>query len=103
MFSVIEDEQGAPVYKEEQISQVIVEYFGKLFSSSATNSTETVSYALDPVITEEQNIILIQPPTAIEVKAAVFSIHADKAPGPDGFSAGFYHTNSSSQAHSRRR
>ncbi|WZY88204.1 hypothetical protein YC2023_044939 [Brassica napus] len=48
MFSVIEDEQGAPVYKEEQIAQVIVEYFGKLFSSSATNSTETVSYALDP-------------------------------------------------------
>ena len=59
MFSVIEDEQGAPVYKEEQIAQVIVEYFGKLFSSSATNSTETVSYALDPVITEEQNFILI--------------------------------------------
>lgn len=92
-FSVIEDEQGKAVFKEEQISQVIVSYFGRLFSYAATNSAETVNNALDPIITEENNAQLICIPTAMEIKEAVLSIHADKAPGPDGFSAGFYHSN----------
>lgn len=90
---MIEDEHGKPVHKEEQISQIIVSYFGKLFSSSATNYADTVNFALDPVITEEQNSLLIRLATASEIREAVFSIHADKAPGPDGFSAGFYHSN----------
>lgn len=36
------------------------------------------------------NQLLISIPDKAEVQAAVFSIHPDKAPGPDGFSAGFY-------------
>lgn len=93
MLSIIEDDQGRPVHKEEQIAQVIVAYFGNLFSSSATNSEETINYALDPVISTEDNDRLTQIPSAAEVKEAVFSIYADKAPGPDGFSAGFFHSN----------
>lgn len=36
---------------------------------------------------------LIQDPTANEIKDALFAIHADKAPGPDGFSASFFQAN----------
>ena len=39
------------------------------------------------------NTVLISIPSAEEVKNAVLSIHADKAPGPDGFSASFFHSN----------
>ena len=39
------------------------------------------------------NAKLICPPTPIEVKEAIFSIHADKAPGLDGFSANFFQSN----------
>ena len=67
--------------------------FQKLFKSVEGNREETVNYALSPMISGETNERLTQIPTAIEIKEALFSIHADKASGPDGFSAGFYHTN----------
>lgn len=36
------------------------------------------------------NASLTSIPDTLEIKQAVFSIHGDKAPGPDGFSASFY-------------
>lgn len=36
------------------------------------------------------NELLIALPSDQEISAEVFAIHTDKAPGPDGFSAGFY-------------
>lgn len=39
------------------------------------------------------NTALNSIPSAAEIKMACFSIHADKAPGPDGFSASFFQTN----------
>ena len=92
-FLVIEDEEGTAVYQEDQIAKVIVKYFQKLFSSIVGRREETVNYALSPMVTAEQNEKLIQVPSASEIKEAAFSIHADKAPGPDGFSAGFFHSN----------
>lgn len=46
--------------------------------------------ALSSKISEEANRKLITMPDKAEVRAVVFSIHLDKAPGPDGFSASFY-------------
>lgn len=37
--------------------------------------------------------LIFQIPQAKEIKEATFSIHADKALGPDGFSASFFHSN----------
>ena len=36
---------------------------------------------------------LISLPSALEIKEAMFAIHADKPPGPDGFSASFFPSN----------
>ena len=92
-FSVIEDEEGNPVYREEQIAQVIVRYFQNLFTSSPGERKEIVELALQPKVSAEENERLISIPNAEEIKAATYSIHADKAPGPDGFSSGFFQTN----------
>lgn len=54
---------------------------------------ETVRDSLSPLISDETNEGLIRIPLVGEIKEAIFSIHEDKAPGSDGFSASFYHTN----------
>lgn len=92
-FSVIEDAEGKPVYKEEKIAKVIVQYFNDLFTSTPSEREEIIKLALQPRITDEENGKLIQIPSPEEIRSAVFFIHPDKAPGPDGFSAGFFHSN----------
>ncbi|CAA7045734.1 unnamed protein product [Microthlaspi erraticum] len=92
-ISVIEDENGSPVYEEESIGKVITSYFADMFTSENGDRAETVNQSLSSKISEETNAKLIQIPTPEEVSAAIFSIHPDKAPGPDGFSASFFHSN----------
>ena len=94
-FTVIEDSDGNSVYREGEIGQVIVKYFGTLFTSLTRERSEIeaiVNKALSPVISANENEKLILIPSPTEIRDAVFSLHADKAPGPDGFSAGFFHT-----------
>lgn len=64
-----------------------------MFTTKNGSRIEIVDIALKPVITEEINEKLIEIPTPAEIKEQMFSIHPDKAPGPDGFSASFFHTN----------
>ncbi|XP_013745364.2 uncharacterized protein LOC106447969 [Brassica napus] len=92
-FSVIEDTDGKMVFKEGQISKVVVQYFHNLFTSIDGDRENIVEMALQPRITPDDNAALIKIPSPSEIKDAVFSIHADKAPGPDGFSASFFHSN----------
>ena len=91
-FSALERIYGQLVHKEEEIVQVIGEYFDQLFTSSPGERSATVNRALHSIITPEDNATLTSVPSATEIKDSAFSIHADKAPGPDGFSAGFFHT-----------
>ncbi|KAK4382686.1 Retrovirus-related Pol polyprotein from type-2 retrotransposable element R2DM [Sesamum angolense] len=42
------------------------------------------------ILTEEEACALIRPVTVDDVKTTMFDIEEDKAPGPDGFSPGFY-------------
>lgn len=92
-LSVIEDENGQPVYREEQIARVITKYFQNLFTGTPGERKEIVEAALLPRVSAEENERLTTLQNSEEIKAAVFSIHADKAPGRDGFSAGFFHSN----------
>ncbi|KAL0291800.1 UNVERIFIED_CONTAM: hypothetical protein Sangu_3260900 [Sesamum angustifolium] len=42
------------------------------------------------ILTEDEARAIIRPVTTDEVKIAFFDIEEDKAPGPDGFSSGFF-------------
>lgn len=90
---VIETEEDVPLYEEDQILGVITSYFNLLFSTQPGEKERTVSEAIDKSVSEEENMKLIRDPTSREIKNATFSIHADKAHGPDGFSVGFFQSN----------
>ncbi|KAL1208232.1 putative mitochondrial protein [Cardamine amara subsp. amara] len=92
-FSVLENDEGIAFYEEEDIEKVITKYYKELFTSIPFNGEETVNKSIQPCISPELNIELTADPTPEEIKAATFSIHPDKAPGPDGFSASFFHSN----------
>uniref|UniRef100_M4EYE7 Reverse transcriptase domain-containing protein n=1 Tax=Brassica campestris TaxID=3711 RepID=M4EYE7_BRACM len=91
-FSIIEDETGASFYEEDQIVKAFVMFYQLLFTTGNTDPEAIVAEALSPKVTLEMNQSLIEIPDKLEVQQAVFSIHPDKAPGPDGFSADFYRT-----------
>lgn len=92
-FSILEDNDEKPVFEEEEIVQVINDYFQDLFITRSIRCLETVAQAIKPCISTETNESLIAIPTTEEIREALFSIHPDKAPGPDGFSASFFQTN----------
>lgn len=70
--------------------------FTKFYQALKTSNNNTdfqlVSEAISPCITEAMNSSLTSIPSQEEIKDAAASINADRAPGPDGFSAGFYHS-----------
>lgn len=89
-FSVIEKQDGTSVYEEGQIAETIASYFTMLFTAATDGNPQVVAEAIKPCVSASMNDSLIGIPDDQEIKRAVFAIHGDKAPGPDGFSASFY-------------
>lgn len=92
-LTAIEDVEGNPVYEDNQTTAVISDYFQEIFNSSSPSATEVVNRAIIPCISTSTNDKLTAIPSILEVKEALFGIHPDKAPGPDGFSARFFQSN----------
>lgn len=67
----------------------MVRYFSELFTSNEGNASP-VFECLEPRLSAAQNDNLVRPILLDEVKAALFSMHPDKSPGPDGLSPDFY-------------
>ena len=98
VLGVLEGSDGKAYFEEDQISGQISSYFDNIFTSdssgaSATTTSDIVSTAISPNISDEANSRLGAIPEATEIRQALFLIHPDKAPGPDGFSARFFHSN----------
>lgn len=89
-FAVIEDETGAEFVEEEHITNVIASFYENIFTSNGTADFQVVEETLSSSVSQEMNDKLTSIPDNLEIKAAVFSIHPGKAPGPDGFSSSFY-------------
>lgn len=89
-MNIIEDNQGKTVHEESQVAVAVSDYFQDIFTSNGNTDFHIVEEALIPCITDQMNDRLMAMPSLEEIRSAVFSIHPDKAPGSDGFSASFY-------------
>lgn len=97
-LSVMENAESIAFYEEEDIGKQVAEYYQAIFTSLMTPGMDletwnTISSAITPSISAETNVTLASIREEQEIKSALFNIHPDKAPGPDGFSACFFQSN----------
>lgn len=73
------------------LNQVVLDYFRDIFLGVANNEAAyNVIPNTPPIMSEDDNSELTRPFHVDEFKEAITSMHADKAPGPDGFNPGSY-------------
>ncbi|XP_074346736.1 uncharacterized protein LOC141685541 [Apium graveolens] len=86
------NEENEWIQDEDGVNKIIQKFYQSLFTSSSPNveKIEELLGAVNPIVTEEMNRKLEKDFSMKEVKNSVFSIAADKSPGPDGMNAMFY-------------
>ncbi|XP_072054319.1 uncharacterized protein [Arachis hypogaea] len=77
--------------KPEDIAKIAEDYFCDIFTSSCSADLNPYLEDFEPKVTASMNRRLQRPVTMDEVKRATFSVHAQSAPGDDGFTAKFFH------------
>ncbi|XP_031124288.1 uncharacterized protein LOC116026999 [Ipomoea triloba] len=85
----VRDETGVLVTEVERMGGIFVNYFADLFTAKG-GECKGVLEGLERRVTADQNNSLLREVTHDEVKGAIFAMHPDKSPGPDGLSPAFY-------------
>ncbi|KAL2230743.1 UNVERIFIED_CONTAM: Transposon TX1 uncharacterized protein [Sesamum indicum] len=89
----INDEHGTTHTDPGEVVHEFVSYYQNLLGGNRRRALVDINY-LRPwarhIISDEEANHLLSPFSPEEVKLAVFDIAEDKAPGPDGYSSGFY-------------
>ncbi|KAJ0434465.1 putative RNA-directed DNA polymerase [Helianthus annuus] len=88
-IDVIKDSSGV-MFEGENVQLALVQHYEKFLGCqgdiSLFPSAELFGNSLDPVVANH----MVRQVTTDEVRKAMFSIGADKAPGPDGYTSAFF-------------
>lgn len=77
--------------RQEDLEQQVLQYFSNIYASE-NNCTpnDLIRRTIPSLVSPEDNCFLTNIPTREEVKEAVFNMHGEGAPGPDGFGGLFF-------------
>ncbi|PNX71458.1 ribonuclease H, partial [Trifolium pratense] len=74
-----------------QIAEHVVKYYKNLFGTNTVLQDSLLTEEVIPkLVNDEVNALMTVLPSHDEIKAAVFALNKDSAPGPDGFGASFF-------------
>ena len=86
----LQNEQGDVVTDQQDLEALVVDFYSNLFTAQPNLEPEQIVQHVPHRVTDDMNEGLCKPFTADEVRRALFMMGSNKAPGPDGFTAGFY-------------
>jgi hypothetical protein len=78
------------VTEQDQLEALASDFCRDLFTAQPESYPEEILTQVPVRVTNLMNEALESPFTGQEVERALFMMGANKAPGPDGFTAGFY-------------
>ena len=90
IFALVQDE--GHIEGDAPLKNFITKYYKELFGPSPQSPfvlDESITHDI-PQVSEAENEFLTSPFSEEEVRATVFQMEHNKAPGPDGFPAEFY-------------
>ncbi|XP_062096322.1 uncharacterized protein LOC133802092 [Humulus lupulus] len=88
----INDCNGILMDNPENVNKAFLDFYSTLLGSKLEHRKKVFIKVVQdgPTLTDQQVQYLEQPYSLAEIKGALFSIPNEKAPGPDGFSSGFF-------------
>ncbi|XP_071918831.1 uncharacterized protein [Coffea arabica] len=89
-ISCLQKEDGNWCETEKEIEEEICNFYKAIYTSSQSDNFDTVTEGVPCIVTMAMNDMLIKPVEEKEVKTALFSMHPDKAPGPDAMPPFFF-------------
>lgn len=88
----LKNENGDWIDWQNGLQHLISKYYQDLFCATDTDSGEVID-SVPQTINQGHNSNLLKEITSDEVKIALFQMHPDKAPGPDGMTPAFFQKN----------
>lgn len=93
LISHIQNEQGERIETHEGIEEDFLRHFKRAHQEhniDRLSAIEKILQNIPKLITEEHNLLLLQPIQMQEVENTTKKLKAGKAPGPDGFTSDFF-------------
>jgi hypothetical protein len=81
---------GSICTDQTELENLAAVFYHHLFSAQENSNPEEVVRFIPDKVTDLHNELLCSPFTEAEIRVALFMMKPNEAPGPDGFTTGFY-------------